>query len=351
MSLHLGSISPRWHTTELNSYSAFHNPGKRNDDFRAPWFFQETFMRRACIGLSFILVLCASLFGQDRGVIQCDTGSTAPVPAWTAPGSAYVVEQLSCGQMVSIVGLERGYVRIQIGERFGFVDSKYVRVSQTQSEQDRRIADLEAQVKFLRQQASTPAPATEKVTPPPAPSKAETISHPEPPRAAETQRTHSYELQEYPKFEIFGGYTFVRLDGGMGNMDGWNASFLGNFNSIVGLKGEVSGLYAKNTVYSSIRYSGYSVMGGPQITGRSGPASVFAHALFGVEHIGVGVPFEGIRVGASLNAFAMALGGGVDWHRGRWGIRLPQVDYFPWRALGGTAHNVRISGGIVFRLD
>ena len=133
-------------------------------------------------------------------------------------------------------------------------------------------------------------------------------------------------------------------------MDGWNASVLGNFNSIFGLKGEVSGLYAKDKFFNDVRYSGYSFMGGPQISGRSGSLNAFAHALFGVEHIGVGVPFGGIRIGASVNAFSMALGGGLDWHRGAWGIRLPQVDYFPWRALGGTAHNIRISGGIVFRL-
>jgi hypothetical protein len=307
--------------------------------------FLEAFMRHACAAF-FFLVICASSFSQDRGVIQCDGGFTVQVAAWTEPGSANVVEQLSCGQMVSIAGLERGFVRIQIGRVFGFVNSKYVHIIQAQSEQDRRIADLEAQVKLLKQQTSNPAAAQS-----PARSAPDAASSPESPRIAATQREHSCELQEYHKIEIFGGYTFVRLDGGVGNMAGWNASLLGNFNSIVGLKGEVSGLYAKSTAYGSIRFSGYSAMGGPQITGRSGPVSAFGHALFGVEHIGVGVPIGGVRVGASLNAFAMALGGGVDWHRGTWGIRLPQVDYFPWRALGGTAHNFRVSGGIVFHLD
>lgn len=298
-------------------------------------------MRLGSVAICFCLILCAPAFSQERGSIQCEPGSSDHIPAWTAPGSAYVVEQLSCGQMVSIAGLERGFVKIQIGERFGFVNAKYVRSIQTPGEQDRQIADLEAQAKSHKQQPTIPA----------APQNSGVPSYSEPQPASSTRSSHSYELQEYPKFEIFGGYTFVRLDGGMGNMDGWNASFLGNFNSVIGLKGEVSGLYAKNTMYSGIRYSGYSVMGGPQITGRSGPVSPFVHALFGVEHIGIGVPFEGVGVGASLNAFSMALGGGVDWHRGSWGIRLPQVDYFPWRALGGTAHNFRISGGILLRLD
>ncbi len=297
------------------------------------------------------LALSVSVFSQDRGIIQCESGSTVPVPAWTAPGSTYVVEQLSCGQMVSITSLERGYFRIQIGNRYGFVDSKYVRLLLNQSEQEQRITELEAQVKLLKQQTSTPAAPAEKSAPPAAPAPPKAESRPEPERKLEPAVEHSYESQGYPKSEVFAGYTFVRLDEGVGNMDGWNASVLGNLNSVFGLKGEVSGLYAKDKFYSGVRYSGYSFMGGPQISGRSGSVTSFAHALFGVEHIGIGVPFGGMRIGASVNAFAVAVGGGLDWHRGSWGFRLPQIDYFPWRALGGTANNLRISGGVVFRMN
>jgi hypothetical protein len=288
-------------------------------------------MKHVSVILWFCLMFCVSSFSQERGVIQCEAGSVESIPAWTAPGSAYVVEQLSCGQMVSVVGLERGFVKIQIGERFGFVDAKHIRLSQSQKEQDRRIADLEKQIQSMKQ--------------PPEAARSESRS------PARTRTSNNYDLQEYPRFEIFGGYNFVQLDGGMGNMDGWSASFAGNLNSVFGLKGEVSGIYGKDKGFSSLRYRGYSVRAGPQVTGRRGPVSPFAHALFGVEHLGVGLGFEGLHAGASINAFAMALGGGLDWHRGSWGIRLPQVDYFPWRALGGTAHNVRISGGIVFRLN
>jgi len=233
-----------------------------------------------------------------------------------------VIEQLSCGQMVSIAGLDRGYFRIQIGDRVGYVYAKYVRLLQDQNKQE-------------------PAPATKRETP--------VVS--ESPGTTAAPESHSYESPEYSKVEIFGGYSFVRLDEDAGNMDGWNASILGNLTPIFGVKGEFSGLYAKDKLADSVRYSGYSFMGGPQITARTGSVSVFAHALFGVEHFGGSVPIEDFRVGASINAFAMAFGGGLDWHRGAWGIRLPQVDYFPWRALGGTAHNIRISGGVLLRLD
>jgi hypothetical protein len=287
----------------------------------------------------FCLIFCMAAFPQEQGIIQCDEGSTNHVPAWTAPGSAHVIEQLSCGQMVSIGALDRGYFRIQIGDRVGYVYAKYVRLVQGQNEQARRINDLEAEVKSLKQQA----PATSTIPETPAASES--------PRTAAGQESHSYESPEYSKVEIFGGYTFVRLDGSAGNMDGWNASVLGNINPVFGVKGEFSGLYAKDTLNNSVRYSGYSFLGGPQISGRTGPVNVFAHALFGVEHLGGSAPFQDFRVGASINAFAMAFGGGLDWHRGNWGIRLPQVDYFPWRALGGTAHNIRISGGVILRFN
>jgi hypothetical protein len=300
---------------------------------------QEAPMKSFFAVVSFCLIFCAVAFPQEQGVIQCNEGSRIPVPAWTAPGSAQVVEQLSCGQIVSISGLDRGYFRIAIGDRIGYVYAKYVRLIQGQNEQDRRIADLEAQVKGLKQQE--PAPST----------RAETPAAPESPGIIGTQESHTYGVQEHPKVEIFGGYTFVHLDGGAGNMDGWNASVLGNINSIFGIKGEFSGLYGKDTFNDDIRFSGYSFMGGPQVTGRTDSVNVFAHALFGVEHLGASTPFGDFRVGASINAFAMAFGGGLDWHQGNWGIRLPQVDYFPWRALGGTGHNIRISGGIVLRFD
>jgi phosphate transport system substrate-binding protein len=36
------------------------------------------------------------------------------IPAWTAPGRAYAAAQLNCGQEVSVVSLESGYMKIQI---------------------------------------------------------------------------------------------------------------------------------------------------------------------------------------------------------------------------------------------
>ena len=123
-----------------------------------------------------------------------------------------------------------------------------------------------------------------------------------------------------------------------------------NLHPVFGIKAEFSGLYAKNTLYEDLRYNGFSFMAGPQVSGRGRTVTTFAHALFGVEHLGASAPFLGLRVGASLNAFSMAIGGGVDWHgRRRIAWRVVQAEYFPWRAFDGMAHNIRISIGIVVR--
>jgi hypothetical protein len=91
-------------------------------------------MRRSLLVFALCLLLCASAFPQSRGIIRCDPGMEK-VPAWTAPGRAFVADQLTCGQVVGIVSLESGHMKIQIGERLVYVDAKYVALQQTQEPQ------------------------------------------------------------------------------------------------------------------------------------------------------------------------------------------------------------------------
>jgi hypothetical protein len=81
---------------------------------------------------------------QQRGTIQCDPESPTSVPAWIEPGRPQVFAQLSCGQVVSVIG--RGsfvaesqyssrpseYVKIQIADKVAYVDAKHVQMSETQ---------------------------------------------------------------------------------------------------------------------------------------------------------------------------------------------------------------------------
>jgi hypothetical protein len=69
-------------------------------------------------------------YAAETGTIQCDPGFDGHIPVWTAPGSAYIIEQLNCSQLVSVAGLEKGFIKIQLADNFGYVNAKYVRLPQ-----------------------------------------------------------------------------------------------------------------------------------------------------------------------------------------------------------------------------
>ncbi len=81
-------------------------------------------MQRSLAALFLCLILSLSAFSEESGTIRCNAGSAGHVPAWAAPGSPHVVEQLNCGQPVTIIGLERGYAKVQIGKRVAYVKTK-----------------------------------------------------------------------------------------------------------------------------------------------------------------------------------------------------------------------------------
>jgi len=103
-------------------------------------------MQHSLAFLLFCLFFSASAFSQNSGTIQCDPAAAISVPAWIAPGIPYVVKQLPCGQLVSVLGMERSsvagleyssrpraYAKIQIAENVGYVDARYIMVSKSQA--------------------------------------------------------------------------------------------------------------------------------------------------------------------------------------------------------------------------
>ncbi len=166
--------------------------------------------------------------------------------------------------------------------------------------------------------------------------------------------------QDHPKAEIFGGYSFLRVNPGQGikgdNIPGgWHASVAGNFNDWFGVVGEFSGHYGSPDfgTGTSVKTHVHTYTFGPRISYRKNERfTPFAHATFGGAHInGSAVGF-----GASENAFAMTFGGGVDAKvNDNFAIRVGQFDYILTRFDGpvsGTTenqHNFRFSTGIVFR--
>lgn len=209
--------------------------------------------------------------------------------------------------------------------------------------------------------------------------------------------------QDYPKAEIFGGYSHVRVDtqelgplvtslcsdidaalpgscppGSVGvnnSFHGWDAAAEINVNRWFGVKADFSGHYGKLITVSDPVQAGidalgitnlpptirsYSFLFGPVFSHRRNNTRAFAHALFGVNKIDtgtIGLSSVGLPdVSFSDDAFSMAFGGGVDVRvTDRFNVRLAQVDYvytghdFSLGAPGVAAHqnNVRFSAGIV----
>jgi|SRR3954452_20660496 opacity protein-like surface antigen len=148
--------------------------------------------------------------------------------------------------------------------------------------------------------------------------------------------------QDKYKAEVFGGYQYSRLSST--NFNGWNGSITGNVNSWFGVTADMSGAYKSE---SGLSLHEHNFLFGPTISyNKAEHFKPFVHALFGVSH--ANAAFAG--VGASDNALATALGGGVDAGITRHvAIRLFQADYFMTRFASDTQNNSRISTGLVFR--
>lgn len=152
--------------------------------------------------------------------------------------------------------------------------------------------------------------------------------------------------QDAPKANLFGGYQYTRINPGHGvsgeNFNGWNAALTGFMGSskMLGLTADISGAYK---TFSGVKTSDHFFLFGPTIAGH-GKVAPFAHTLFGISHISGG--------GLSDNAFAWALGAGVDVSvASHVAVRLGQFDYLMTRHNSESQNNFRYSAGIVFNFE
>jgi opacity protein-like surface antigen len=150
--------------------------------------------------------------------------------------------------------------------------------------------------------------------------------------------------QLIPKGNIFGGYSYLRLDEGNGNhngLNGWAASLEGKVFPLVGIVADFSGHYGTPEGVSTKEYN---FLFGPRVSFSLQKFRPFAHALFGVSHINTSVA----TFSSSQSAFGYALGGGADYKViPLFSARL-QVDYLPTRFSNTTQKNIRFSTGLVF---
>ncbi len=170
----------------------------------------------------------------------------------------------------------------------------------------------------------------------------------------------------YPKFELFGGYSFSHsgvYSGTTGhNLNGWGASFFGADTRYFGWTADLSGVYGSEPFTPACitpaapipvgcpvgtqNFNAYRFLGGPRFTFRTRRATPFAEFLLGA--VSLRQEFDG-----NHNEFAMGFGGGVDVPIGKHlAYRVFQADYLPAKRPqsigGGWNHDFRVQTGIVF---
>lgn len=196
--------------------------------------------------------------------------------------------------------------------------------------------------------------------------------------------------QEFPKAEVFGGYSYLHVDtqgittasvnnqcnisfGGTcpitfgihPGFNGWNIAPQVNLNRWFGIKAQIAGQYG---TLITVKFTSlppipiftipgqhiYDFLFGPVISHRADKYTAFFHGLLGAEHVGfsgnIPVGAFGSFSGPSETDFAFALGGGLDLKASNhFAVRVGQFDYeFVNSSGGGHQNDFRYSGGVVF---
>ncbi len=161
--------------------------------------------------------------------------------------------------------------------------------------------------------------------------------------------------QDYPKAEAFLGYSYVRVKPATSgapsfNLNGGSASVAYNPSASIGIVGDFGGYHVGSVSGVPVDANIYTYLFGPRLSYRKNDRiTPFAQALFGGAHAS-----SGSLGSATANAFAMALGGGVDAKvTEHVAVRLGQFEYLMTRFDEGTGratqNNLRFSAGILFR--
>ena len=167
--------------------------------------------------------------------------------------------------------------------------------------------------------------------------------------------------QDFPKAEVFGGYSFFRANPDALNLHGWNASVTGNISHWLGVEGDFSGHYGSPRVFGIgvpyVDVSSHTFMAGPRLSYRTDSVTPFAHFLIGAARASTGA----FGVTLSDTALATVVGGGIDINiNDTFAIRAIQADYLMTRfktgpqiffsGLDERQNNFRLSAGFVIKL-
>ena len=161
--------------------------------------------------------------------------------------------------------------------------------------------------------------------------------------------------QDTPKVDIFAGYSYLRLNPSTAgvssfNLNGGSASIAYNAKSWLSGIADFGGYNNGNILNTGINGTLSTYLFGPRVSYRHfGRITPFGEVLFGVAHA------SSAGTSGSDNAFAMTLGGGLDYKwSDRFAIRPVKLDYLMTRfsetgTSNQTQNNLRVSTGIVFR--
>ena len=192
---------------------------------------------------------------------------------------------------------------------------------------------------------------------------------------------------DYPKFEIFAGYSALGEAGSRGislgpnssvsanytAKAGFETSIVRNFSKRFGIKGDFSAHFNNESASGPItsctpacttatqsfqlKTRVYNFLAGPEFKARNKTRfTPFAHVLAGVAHTSAAFTTPGptfnLLLKKSDNSFAMALGGGLDIRASKRVSFRGVLDYNPVfvnDSTGGTRDFLRLSLGILFR--
>jgi hypothetical protein len=165
--------------------------------------------------------------------------------------------------------------------------------------------------------------------------------------------------QDYPKFEVPVGFSFVNVHPDLSpitsfNVFGGGGGFVYNVTPWIGIKADFEGYTQGSGLKNQLANLGYAgqvngnvftYMFGPQIKKHSGKIQPFGQALFGAAHSNAYASIynavNGITSASSNNnAFAMEFGGGLDFALTQHiQIRPVEVDYLYTRfGVNGTTY-------------
>jgi opacity protein-like surface antigen len=171
----------------------------------------------------------------------------------------------------------------------------------------------------------------------------------------------SAHAQDAPKWEIFGGYTYMRanivVNGNQFNMNGGSASAAYNLTNWFGLVGDLNITHSGTVATQPFSLTVYTYEFGPRVSWRNHTKlTPFGQVLIGggrasgtlyTNSLGSGLAPLG-----SNNDFNFTAGGGVDWKINHsFSVRLAQAEYLHTQFLNAhnnSQSNFRLSTGVVF---